>query len=166
MADIIEVKRRFFHGLDADKPATGANGDRYYATDKNKLYYWTGAGWKTGLGYEYVPREVAVPDYAVGDLVTDGTWKVDGLDFSGFLPVGTKGVVVDIYVVDNLAAQMFTIRQNDVAVRSRSLIRTQVANISVNAPAIIPIDADRLMDYYGQNTVFASIDLTVIGYFV
>lgn len=166
MADIIEVKRRFFHGLDADKPAAGANGDRYYATDKNKLYYWTAGGWKTGLGYEFVELLSSAAHKQVGDFTTNGVWQVNGLDLSAIVPAGAKAIVVHLNTKDDAVGSIMQLRRDAVNVTNSFFVVTQVANIDIANIGFISVDSDRLIDYFGSNLAFTVIDLTVLGWFI
>jgi len=169
MADVKVLARKHYSGADADKAdVTGVIGDTYAGNDSGKFYYWNDAlsAWKTGLGYEYVERRAPASDKQVGDFTTDGTWKVNGLNLSGPLPVGTKAAIIRLLAKDDAAGSEFEIRPNGVDVNNMHGLFTQVANISVEKDFIIPVDPDRLFDYYGTNLVFITIDVTVVGYFI
>jgi len=38
--------RKLISGLGANRPASGAPGQIYYATDEDKLYIWSGSAWR------------------------------------------------------------------------------------------------------------------------
>lgn len=170
MGEIIESTRRHYVGDDADKaliPAGGkSEGDSYHANDKGKQYYWNGTAWKTGLGYEFVPRAIAGADFAVGDLTLDGTWKVNGLDLSAIVPAGAVAVLLFGFIKDNAADQVFAIRGNatDKALNQLNM-RSQVANIEYYMDFTVMIDADRLVDYNGVAGI-DNINLYVKGWYI
>ena len=170
MGEIIESKRRHYVGDDADKDsipaAAKAFGDSYHANDKGKQYYWNGTAWKTGLGYEYVPRRVAAADFAVGAFTTDGTWKIDGLDLSGIVPAGAIAVLLSINLADDAAGNFFIVRANATDTGNDLGQTTQVANIGIRTPAVVAIDSNRLLDYIGSNVAFTTIDIWVTGWYI
>ena len=168
MGEVKEYRKKHWVGLDADKAnlISPEDGDSYFANDKSKLYYWTGAAWKTGLGYEFVPRSAIDYDFLIGDLVVDGTWKVDGLDLSGIVPVGAVAVMLHCLVSDDAANTEFSLRANAVTKVSNTItLRTQVANISLYGDFVILCDSDRLLDYYAS-VGMVSIGVTVVGWFI
>lgn len=122
---------------------------------------------KAELGFgRYVARRAAAPDLQVGGFTTDGTWKVDGLDLSGIVPAGATGVVISVLVNDDAASSTFHVRPNATDTANDHQVWIQVANISHKDNFTMPIDADRLLDYYGSNLAFVTIDLTVVGWFI
>ena len=170
MGEIIESKRRHYVGDDADKNTIPAGakafGDSYHANDKGKQYYWNGTAWKTGLGYEYVPRAATTHDIDEGDLTEDGTWKIDGLDLSAIVPDGAKAVVLGVRMADDAANSILQIRQNVTAAGVVKNLTTQVANIEVEGHATLGIDSNRLMDYSASNLAFTYIRITVLGWYI
>ena len=170
MGEIIESTRRHYVGDDADKasiPAGGkAFGDSYHANDKGKQYYWNGAAWKTGLGYELVPRLVNVTDFQIGAFTVDGAWHVNGLDLSAIVPAGAVAVVLDLFVRGTGSDLLAQLRHSAGSSQNRAYIKTQVANVyPPYAPATIAIDTDRLLDYYVEAniTVFS---IAVVGWYI
>lgn len=170
MADVLEVKRKHYSGLDADKAGiTGVLGDTYAANDSGKAYYWNDAlsAWKTGLGYEFVPRRAADIDKTLVDFTTDGNYKINGLDLSGIVPAGAVAVALKVALSDDAANSFFHIRTNATDSDENTLSsRTQVATITIYNNGVIPIDSDRLLDYQGSNLVFIAINVTVIGWWI
>lgn len=167
MASVTTCKRNHWTGLDADKSGVSPTiGDTYAATDTLKLYYGNGSAWKTGLGYEFVPRNVTAWDKQVGDFTADGVWKVDGLDLSAIVPVGAVAVRLRLSVDDDAANSLMHIRQNATNVRNGLAVKTHVANIGNEGQGDVNIDADRLLDYNASNLVFVSIDLAVLGWLI
>lgn len=170
MGDITESKRRHYVGTDADKdtiPAGGkSKGDSYHANDKGKQYYWNGANWKTGLGYEFVPRAPNAWDKQIGDFTTDGTWKVNGLDISGIVPAGAVAVMLRLQISDDAAGSAFWILSAAGTAMAEFLANTQAAGMVTEVHGVISISADRLLDYKGSNLAFTTINLAVLGWFI
>ena len=168
MGAIKEVaKKHWVLALDEDLAGipTPAKGDTVFTEDKNKFYYYTGAAWKTGLGYEFVPRNVTGWDKQIGTFTADGTWKVNGLDLSGIVPADAKAVALTITLADDAAGSIFFIRR--AAADQESLSgRTQVANIAIDYQGIIAIDSDRLLDYKLTNLVYTIINVAVVGWWI
>lgn len=170
MGEIVESRRRHYVGVDADKasiPAGGKSpGDSYHANDKGKQYYWDGANWKTGLGYEFVPRPLSAWDWTEATLTLDGTWKVDGLDTTAIVPAGAVAIVFLASIIDNAIGTRFRIRQSVGDSSEVLFLETLVANQpGPNVFSIVPCDADRLLDYHGVAGT-DSLDLAIIGYFI
>lgn len=168
MGVVTAYRKRHWTGLDADLASVPNPqiGDSYLATDKNKLYYWEGGAWKTGLGYEYVPRAVTTHDFDKTAFITDGTSKVNGLDLTGIVPVGAKAVHLLLEIADDAAGNYFSISQNAVNIGNKITVYTQVANIYNLQHSFVAIDTDRLMDYVGSNVVFTAIFVYVLGWVI
>lgn len=166
MADITIVRRNHYSGLDADKPATANISDTFFSTDKGKFYYWDGSAWKTGLGFEFVPRSVNVVDFTLLDFVTDGTWKINGLDLSSIIPAGAVSTLLSVAPMDDTANAQFFVRQSATQQKSGVFPRTPAVNIADNRQGVVNLDSDRLVDYFGTNLTFTSIDITVLGWWI
>lgn len=84
----------FTFGLRAARPASGAQGDRFLATDRNALYYYSGTVWGLvvglGFGTNAVRAAMAVDstdnNYGFYTTDTNKLWRVSG------------GVWVDLFV--------------------------------------------------------------------
>lgn len=165
MGDVLGVVPRTYYGLDVDKTnQVGLTGERYQATDTGITYKWDQTRWRGG--YEYVERRTAAWDKTLVDFTIDGTWKVNGLDLSGIVPVGAKAVILKLNLLDDAATTNFVIRTSAVAAVNSLTLTMQVANIGMDVTAILPIDADRLFDYVGTNVVFTGINLVVVGWYI
>lgn len=165
MGQVVDLLRRAYSGAVADMAAiTPADGDSFYATDTDQLFIGHGGSWVHWP--RWVRRPAALWDKAVGDFITDGTEKVDGLDLSAIVPVGAITVHLGVFVNDDAANSEFRIRQNGVNVRNWIAIRTQVANVTISKESFIDVDPDRLLDYKGDNLAFISIDVVVLGWFI
>ncbi|MCK4268623.1 MAG: hypothetical protein KAX16_07305 [Actinomycetia bacterium] len=122
---------------------------------------------KAALGFgRFVPRSPNVADFTTLAFTTDATWKVNGLDLSGIVTAGAVGVVLRVTIQDDAANSQFQIRQSAAASVTEILLLTQVVNIYIAQIAVLPIDADRLLDYQGSNLAFAFISVSVLGWFI
>ncbi|GAH84476.1 unnamed protein product, partial [marine sediment metagenome] len=158
--DVTHRVRKTMYGLDADKSnIPAAAGDHYYATDTFIDYVWDGTYWRGGSSF--IPRSVDVPDFAVGAFTTDGTWKVNGLDLSGIVPVGAIAVLLETEVSDDAANSLISIIKNAASNYDRITGSVYVANQTIRQKGVVGIDADRLLDYWGTNLVFVAINITV-----
>ncbi|GAI20204.1 unnamed protein product [marine sediment metagenome] len=169
MGEVKAYRRIHYSGLDADKAGvTGVAGATYAANDSGKLYYWNDAlaAWKTGLGYEYVPRAVAAADITQATLTMDAFWQVDGIDLSGIVPAGAVAAHLRFRIVDDAAAQDAVFRCNDTTkAENRVELYTQVANIPVESDGILFLDSDRLLDYTIAMGM-ATVEIFVLGWFI
>lgn len=76
----------FTFGTRASRPASGAQGDRFFATDRNWLYYYTGTAWAIVAGLMFgtdATRAAITPDAtdngaAVYTTDTNKLWRVSG----------------------------------------------------------------------------------------
>lgn len=166
MADITICQRNDYSGLDADKPASANLADTYNASDTGKKYYWNGSAWVTGLGTEYVARVTNGVDKQVGDFTTDASWKNDGLDLSGIIPSGAVAVHLLITIEDELVGSKFRIRKDVASSSNRYYGVTYLADKGIDSHVIIALDSNRLLDYFGDNVGFVTIDVTVLGWFI
>ena len=168
MGEVTRLRKKHWVGADADLASIPDSeiGDTYLATDKNKLYYKTAGGWKTGLGYEYVIRLVGAVDWNIGDFTIDGNAHVDGLDASGIVPAGAISAHLSLSVKASSANKVFQLYKNAVDTLNSLTNRTQVAAIYFPpVHGLVACDADRLFDYLGQIDIDA-IELTVLGWFI
>ena len=114
-------------------------------------------------GLVYVSRgDVAEYDFEVGDLITDGTWRV--LDISSIVP--PQAILIDgrIEVSDNLTSQAVYLRPyGHVNVKNRSSVITQVSGITVVANFSLVI-YDQRIEYFASNTVWTAITIQPFGW--
>lgn len=121
---------------------------------------------KAELGFgRYVVRIVAAWDFVIGNFTTDGTYKINGLDLSGIVPAGAVAVCLRVETLDDAADSLFLIRHSAANDTTQMRATTQAANVNFDANAVLPIDTDRMMDYYGENLAFVSINVAVLGWF-
>lgn len=142
-------------------------GDTALTEDKKKLYYWEGGAWKTGLGYEFVPRFVTAIDFTEASFTRDDNWYVDGLDLSGIIPAGAVAACLRVSIFANAAGKLFELRTN-ATTKEKNLVRinTQVASQWLHlAPCNISLDSDRLLDYHSSVNM-TNIWVTVLGWYI
>jgi len=135
-------------------------------TDKIKNLNVTKGKAELGFG-RYVARAVAAADFTIANFGVRDAWQADALDLSGIVPVGTVAVEVLIGIKGNAAGLPFGLRGNATTKAfNKAEIETQVANIAVpHIPAVIFIDADRLVDYYNK-TGIDTANVTVLSWFL
>lgn len=104
--------------------------------------------------------DTATYDWTLATLTTDGTWR--DLDCSLIVPVGTKGITIDILAKDNLVNTKLLLRKKGhTLATSPQVLWIQVANIWIEEPRTIACDNDRKIQYLATNTVWTSLNLTV-----
>lgn len=171
MGEIIESTRRHYVGDDADKnsiPAVGKSfGDSFHANDKGKQYYWNGTAWKTGLGYEYVPRDVVAIDFTQVDFTINSNWHTGWTGIQGIVPEGAVAVHLELALADGVAGKKGELRGNATTKALNTLNnRTQVAGLTTPyMQGILNMDSNRLVDYF-FDTGMDTIVLKVLGWFI
>ncbi len=124
---------------------------------------WAYLGAQTGLSGMTNRGDPAAPDWAVGDFITDNTWRE--LDASGIAPAGAKTILFRVRVKDGLTQQYFQLRKKGNANPwNTGTIYTIVTNIWNDASILVSCDVDRLLEYRGINTAFTGIDVVVRGW--
>ena len=76
----------FTFGPRASRPSTGAEGDRYFANDRQTLYYYTGVAWAVVVGFDSgtdATRAAITPDATDNGMFfyctdTGKLWEVSG----------------------------------------------------------------------------------------
>lgn len=117
----------------------------------------------TGMSYED-RGDIAAYDFEVGDLITDGTWRV--LDISSIVPANAKVIVGRIEVNDNLTGQAVYLRPYGYSnIKNRSSVITQVAGKTVVANFSLAI-FDQKIEYMASNTVWTAITIQPSGWFI
>lgn len=102
-------------------------------------------------------------DFSLTDLTTDGNFH--DLNLSSVVPNGAKAVLLYVMIRDNLVDSYIYFRKNgSTNNKSRSLVRTSVANQNNDADMIVPCDDNRIIEYNASNTTFANIDITIKGW--
>ena len=123
-----------------------------------------------GSGDEYVDRgEPAAADYSeTGSkavLNTDGNWH--DLDLSAIVPAGAVAIHIRFTINDNAANSQFRVRKKGNSnIFNLDSALLEVANSYVRGSFIVACDSNRVIEYNGTNVAFASILLTVAGWWL
>ena len=104
-------------------------------------------------------------DWAVGDFTTDGTWN--DLDASSIVPANTAAILFRLVLIDDAVGSTFLLRKNG---NAQTVVvdglATIVANVGVRSNVICACDANRVVEYYGTAVAFATINLSVLGWWL
>lgn len=115
----------------------------------------------------YVDRgDPAAVDFAVGALTTDGAWH--DLDLSSIVPASAKAVILRAAIEDDAASSAFAFRKNGNS-NAINIARqtTQVSGVTIHIPpTIVPVDANRVVEYLATNTTWTTINIAVCGWFI
>jgi len=101
--------------------------------------------------------------YTKTTLSLNGTWQ--DLDLSSFLTDTTTHVLLYVVIEDDLVETeiMFRKRGNQ-AEKNIAKLRTQVANVIIDANFIVPVDVDQKIQYKATNTGWGFCNIVVCGY--
>jgi len=114
----------------------------------------------------FVPIDCAALHFNTAYFTTDGAWHVDGLDLTALVPAGAIAVSMGFSITDDAVGSMISIRRSATNSFNSMLLYTMVANQASLLAAVIPIDADRKLDYYFSNVAFVDISMQIQGYFI
>ena len=151
---------------------TAAYGQIWVKNDAPNTLWFTdddGTDVQLGAGHQYVQRaeQTAFDWTLVSDpaIVTDGNWY--DLDCSAIVPANAVLILFRVFAQDDVTSRIFSMRKNGYTnVYSTYSVRTQAANIAIEAPALVACDANRVVEYYASNTAWTNISLLVIGWWV
>ena len=124
----------------------------------------------TNLGHRFVDRgDPAAWDWletgSKAVLNTDGTWR--DLDCSAIVPVGAVAILFRIVLYDDALASTLTLRKNgNTNAFGATGCRTAAINVYVEGSVTIPCDANRVVEYLGDNLAFTFAIVHIIGWFV
>ena len=103
-------------------------------------------------------------DFEVGDLTTDETWN--DLDLSSIVPEDAIAVILSVRVQDGQAGNVVKFRKKGNSNTNNSVsIRTQVADVNIDQQVTVFCDTSRVIQYYGTNTTFTTINIVVSGWY-
>jgi len=101
--------------------------------------------------------------YDKDDFTTDGDWH--DWDLSAIVPAGAKAVLLRIMLQDDAVASWLQFRENGNSnAYNYIIVRTQVANVVIDADAICSCDSDRVIEYRGADLAFTSTRVIVKGW--
>lgn len=114
----------------------------------------------------YVSRgDLAAFDYTVGDFITNENWQ--DLDISGKVGAGKRLVLVFLRLKDGSVNVIFAFRPNGNSnTFQQSGLVVQTANVAQEGDLLVETDANGKVEYWGTNTTFTNIDVTIKGYWV
>lgn len=103
-------------------------------------------------------------DFAVGDLTTDDTWR--DLDLSSIISNSlAKAVVLFVSISDGVANSRIQFRKKGNSnVIARSSIRTQIANIVIDADLVVSCNTSQVIQYRASNLTFTTANIVVKGW--
>jgi len=115
--------------------------------------------------YRYVDRgDPASPDWEVGDLTTDGTWR--DLDCSSIVSSDAIAIIFKIKIYDDAVGNTFLLRKNG---NTNSInapsVRTQVIDNYNDAVFIVACDSNQTVQYCASNTTWSLIEISIMGWF-
>ena len=114
------------------------------------------------LGYHDI-GDPAAAHFDEEDLTTDATWN--DLDLSSIVGKGIKLVHLYVAISDGAAGSVLGFRQNgNVNAWNAGFVRTQVADVYMDADIFVLTDASGIIEYYGSDLDFTTIDITVRGW--
>jgi len=117
----------------------------------------------------WIPRVITNFDFNANDFIHDDTWHVNGLDLSGILPKGTKGVVLRVRVQSANTPRSLNISYDKDYIETQGIFITWWAGYWIEMFFVLPLDKDLKMDYLSNLTgVDGSTRLcsvAILGYF-
>lgn len=127
-----------------------------------------------GMGV-YVPRRINSADFTQANFVQDGTPYINGLDLSGIVPAGAIAVALRMSILSDMSMyvprlSLWTDRTNYfytfLEVGAQYEIAEGIETYG-RACGILPIDADRKLDYAADGPPGSpAILVTVLGWFI
>jgi hypothetical protein len=114
--------------------------------------------------YGFIDRgDPSTYDKTLVDLTTDGVYH--DLDLSAIVPIGAKLILLRIFILDDAVASQLRFRKNGNSNGyNASYIKTQVANVELDADMLVSCDSSRIIEYITTNTTFTGIGITVAGW--
>lgn len=126
---------------------------------------WGYLGDSSGIDLFVDRGDPVVADFTMEDLTTDGTWR--DLDLSSIVPDGATAVLVEVTLNDDAVGKTFKLRK-DANTNIVNTLRqyTQVANQSIIFSGIVSITAARVVEYYGSDTTWTSVTISIRGWWI
>jgi hypothetical protein len=134
----------FTFGSRATRPSSGADGDRFLATDRNWLYYWNGVSWAVVGGLMFgtdATRAAITPDATDNGAAfyttdTNKLWRVSGAAWvDGFvsIDVTTSYEVAGVKVVGARGAAVADVASADATDLATALTLANETKAQLNA---------------------------------
>jgi hypothetical protein len=103
------------------------------------------------------------PDYSIGDLTTDGTWR--DLDLSSIVPAGATHIELTVQIWDESTDVRIRFRENGISGEYNvAEVRTHTAWITSNGRFLVKCDSNRVIEYFATNTTISGIYISVTGW--
>ncbi len=102
-------------------------------------------------------------DFTLSDFITDNTWR--NLDLSAIVPAGARWVILYIRISDDAIGSAMVFRKDGNSnAYTVSAVRTQAANVEIEATLFVPCSTARVIEYKGSNLTFSAIIIAVLGW--
>jgi hypothetical protein len=130
----------------------------------NKKYVDDSGG--GGGGMNYVDRgDPSAYDFGTTDLTTDEAYH--DLDLSGILPEGAYAVYLKISMNTAAGPSSVYLRKNgNSEVKANRVIQTQGVSVPYYEHVIVPVDENRIIEYWASNVTWAPLIIHVLGWFI
>ena len=112
----------------------------------------------------YIDRGDHAVDVDQTNMTTDGSWH--DMNLGGIVPAGAKAIVLQVYIQNAGAGNAVQFRKKGSSASNTPTIRSQVANVPNDAQLVVFCDSSRYIQYAAANGVWASINITVAGWFI
>lgn len=107
----------------------------------------------------------AVPDFAIGDLTTDATWRA--LDLSAIIPTNATAIDLNILTMANAVSKSVLFKPNLTAgTANQAGFYTQVANQTIQHNLTLPIDQSRTIYYNIAPAVWPFLSISINGWWL
>jgi len=153
--------------IDALKAWVEAKGYATMAWVQAQLY--ATMAWVEAKGYlttSFIDRgDPTVTDFLTGAFLMDGA--PHDLDLSGIVPAGAKAVLLTLRVRDSTIGVSVRLRKNgNVNEINVMHIINQIANLSIVADGIVPLDENRIIEYRIPGPPLNLVELSVKGWWL
>lgn len=114
----------------------------------------------------YVARgDVETTDFTQNDITADFTWRE--LDLSNIVPENAVGVLLFCVLLSPTVQAQFAFRKAGYSyTENASRHYVQVTNVNTGEHPIIPLNAERKIEYRASNHTWTSVTIAVAGWFV
>jgi len=118
----------------------------------------------TKYGFFPMPETTGY-DFPFSYWTQGSTWET--IDFSSFVPVGTRAVVLSMVAVDSVGFKQIRFRSKAVSLSYPATgLRTTAFGGQARAEFVIPLDSNRQAEYAVQGSTFTDIGGSITGYFL
>ena len=120
---------------------------------------------RTYLGAYHDRGSISSPDFTASDFTADSTWR--DLDLSGIVDEDAKAVYFNVTGNSTVVDTLLAFRKNGYTnTDDQSGFRTQVASQRWVAYFLVPLDENRVIEYYADSTgTWNGINVRIKGWF-